>query len=60
MSAMFLSAMPVMLFGALQFLMPNYYGGVWGEELTWKLMAGLGFWLGTGNFIIMKMVSFKF
>lgn len=60
MSAMFLSAMPVMLFGALQFLMPNYYGGVWGEELTWKLMAGLGFWLGTGNIIIMKMVSFKF
>ena len=60
MSAMFLSAMPVMLFGALQLLMPNYYGGVWGEDLTWKLMAGLGLWLGTGNMIIMKMVSFKF
>ena len=57
---MFLSAMPVMLFGALQLLMPNYYGGVWGEDLTWKLMAGLGLWLGTGNMIIMKMVSFKF
>lgn len=60
MSAMFLSAMPVLLFIALQFLIPDYYGEIWGEPFTWKMMAGLGFWLATGNFIIMKMVSFKF
>ena len=60
MSAMFLSAMPVLLFIALQLLIPDYYGEIWGESLTWKMMAGLGFWLTTGNFIIMKMVSFKF
>jgi len=60
MSAMFLSAMPVMLFGALNFLLPNYYGEIWGEGLLWKYMAILGFWLTMGNLIIMKMVSFKF
>jgi len=60
MSAMFLSAMPVMLFTVLQFLIPDYYGGIWDESLTWKLFAGLGFWLTVGNFIILKMVSFKF
>jgi len=60
MSALFLTAMPVMLFIALNFLMPNYYGEIWGETLLWKSMAGLGTWLGVGNLIIMKMVSFKF
>lgn len=60
MSAMFLTAMPIILFGVLQLLMPDYYGEIWNEDLTWKWMAGLGFWLTTGNFIIMKMVSFKF
>lgn len=60
MSALFLSAMPVMLFATLNFLMPNYYGEIWGETLLWKSMAGLGTWLGLGNLIIMKMVSFKF
>ncbi|MDJ0612247.1 MAG: type II secretion system F family protein [Rhizobiaceae bacterium] len=60
MSALFLSAMPVMLFGALNFLLPHYYGEIWGESLLWKYMAILGTWLGMGNLIIMKMVSFKF
>ncbi|MEM9332185.1 MAG: type II secretion system F family protein [Pseudomonadota bacterium] len=60
MSAMFLTAMPVLLFIALQFLIPKYYGEIWTEPLTWKLFAGLGTWLTVGNLIIMKMVSFKF
>lgn len=60
MSAMFLTAMPVLLFIALQFLIPSYYGEVWTEPVLWKLLAGLGFWLTVGNLIILKMVSFKF
>ncbi len=60
MSAMFLTAMPVLLFIALQFLIPKYYGDIWTEALTWKLFAGLGVWLTIGNLIILKMVSFKF
>ncbi len=60
MSAMFLTAMPVLLFIALQFILPHYYGEVWGEPLTWKLFAGFGTWLTIGNLLILKMVSFKF
>jgi len=60
MSAMFLTAMPVLLFIALQFLIPNYYGQVWDEPLTWKLFAGFGTWLTLGNLMIFKMISFKF
>lgn len=60
MSAMFLTAMPVMLFIALQFLIPKYYGEVWDEPLTWKLFAITGTWLTIGNALILKMVSFKF
>ncbi len=60
MSAMFLSAMPVMLFFALQFIVPGYYTEIWGETITWYLLGGLGFWMTLGNLIILKMVSFKF
>ncbi|MEM7215310.1 MAG: type II secretion system F family protein [Pseudomonadota bacterium] len=60
MSAMFLTAMPVLLFIALQVLIPHYYGEVWSEPLTWKLFAGFGTWLVIGNLLILKMVSFKF
>jgi tight adherence protein B len=56
---MFLSAMPVILFFVLLLLMPDYYGGIWEEELTWYMFAGLGFWLVVGNLLIVKMVSFK-
>lgn len=59
MSAMFLSAMPVMLFFALQFIVPDYYSEIWDETITWYLLGGLGFWMTVGNLLIMKMVSFK-
>lgn len=58
-SAMFLSAMPVLLFIVLLVLLPDYYGGIWHETLTWYMFGGLAFWLVTGNLIIMKMVSLK-
>ena len=60
MSAMFLTAMPIILFGVLLLLMPDYYDGIWDEPLTWKLLSGLGVWLVLGNAMIFKMVSFKF
>lgn len=60
MSAMFLSAMPVLLFLALQFIVPGYYTAVWGETLTWYMLGGFGVWMTVGNLLILKMVSFKF
>ena len=58
-SAIFLSAMPVILFVVLLVLLPDYYGGIWHESLTWYMFGGLAFWLAAGNLLIMKMVSLK-
>ena len=59
MSAIFLSAMPVILFIVLLMLIPNYYGGIWKYDETYVGFTGLFIWLVTGNLMIMKMVSFK-
>jgi len=59
-SAMFLSALPFLLYVALTFIVPNYYSGIWHVELTWWLMGGLAAWLVIGNVLIFKMVSFKY
>lgn len=60
MSAMMLTAMPVLLFIALFFIAPEYYSGIWDESLSYYLMGGLGVWLTLGNLMIFKMVKFKF
>lgn len=59
MSAIFLSALPVILFMVLLGLMPHYYAGIWDMPATWVAYGGLGFWLLMGNLLIFKMVSFK-
>lgn len=58
-SAIFLSAMPILLFIALMILLPDYYSGIWDDPMTWYMFGGLVFWLVSGNLMIMKMVSFK-
>lgn len=58
-SAIFLTAMPVMLLGVLMLLVPDYYSGIWGESFAWWFAGGLVFWLVSGNLLILKMVSFK-
>ncbi|PCI06101.1 MAG: type II secretion system protein F [Hyphomicrobiales bacterium] len=59
MSAIFLSALPVILFIVLLLLMPDYYMGIWHMTTTWIAFGGLGFWLVMGNILIFRMVSFK-
>lgn len=59
MSAMFLTAMPVMLLITLLTIMPFYYSGIWHWTESYYFAGGLLFWLVTGNLMIMKMVSFK-
>lgn len=58
-SAIFLTAMPIMLLGVLMLLVPDYYSGIWGESFAWWFAGGLVFWLVSGNLLILKMVSFK-
>jgi len=59
MSAMFLTAMPVILFGVLLLMVPEYYQGIWHLSETWMAFGGLGVWLLLGNLSIMQMISFK-
>lgn len=60
MSAYILSAVPVLLVLALTFLVPEYYGSVMDEPLTWYLVAGSVGWALVGNMVMFKMASFKF
>jgi len=59
-SAIFLTAMPVLLFGALNFMSPDYYGSVWGKPMTTWGLVGAATWLAMGNLMMKKMISFRF
>lgn len=59
-SALALSGFPFVMFGILNLISPGYYGDVWGNPaLDLALMTG-GVLLVVGNFIMYKMVNFKF
>ncbi len=60
MSAYILTAVPMLLAVAMTALVPDMYGEVIGEPLTWYLLAGTGAWLFLGNFMMFKMASFRF
>jgi tight adherence protein B len=60
MSAYILTAVPVLLMTAIMVLMPQFYGEVWGEPMTWYLLGGSLSWLMLGNFMLFKMSTFKF
>lgn len=60
MSAIFLSALPILLFIALKFISPSYYSEIWENSLSYYLVGGTIFWSMAGNALILKMVSFKF
>ncbi|HUG60364.1 MAG TPA: type II secretion system F family protein [Methylomirabilota bacterium] len=59
-SAYVLTAMPILLMVAIQFISPDYYGEVWGETLTQIGLAGAVGWLVMGNLMMKKMISFRF
>lgn len=58
-SAVFLTLMPIVLFGILWIIAPNYYGDVWHE---WYIKPALGaafVWMLIGNYVMSKMVKFS-
>ena len=59
MSAYILTAVPALLAVAMMVLMPEFYGEVIDESLTWYLLGGTAVWLGFGNAIMFKMSNFK-
>lgn len=60
MSAYILTAIPALLMSGMMVLMPQFYGHVWEEALTWYLLGGAIVWLMLGNAIMFKMSNFRF
>ena len=59
-SAIALSILPWFLFAVLLVIAPSFYGDVWGHELI-KPMLGFGVvWATIGDFIMYRMVNFKY
>jgi tight adherence protein B len=58
-SALILSSLPIGMFAVIQFLVPNFYGSVWNEDLTKIALTLAGCWMGVGNFIMYRMVNFR-
>jgi Flp pilus assembly protein TadB len=38
---------------------PDFYGAVWNEDLTRKVLMAAGSWMLFGNFIMYRMVNFR-
>jgi tight adherence protein B len=60
MSAIILTAVPVALMTVLTVFMPHFYAGVTDKHMTWYLLGFAAFWLGLGNFIMVRMANFRF
>ena len=59
-SAMIISLFPLVMFGILLVIAPNYYGDVWGNPLIIPVFLIFGVWALIGDFIMYRMVNFDF
>lgn len=57
-SAIFLTLMPIVLFGILWVIAPNYYGDVWNIWYIKPVLGGALIWMLIGNYVMSKMVKF--
>lgn len=58
-SALILSSLPLMIFGMIQVVAPEFYRSVWHSDITKITLACAGAWMGLGNFIMYRLVNFK-
>jgi tight adherence protein B len=58
-SAMILSSLPIGMFLVIQLVSPDFYAGVWQEDITKQALAAAGTWMGIGNFIMYRLVNFR-
>ncbi|MFQ5626291.1 MAG: type II secretion system F family protein [Methyloligellaceae bacterium] len=59
MSAIGLSVLPFLVFGALLVLAPDFYGEIWDQPAVHYGLGGAAAMMMVGNFIMYRMVSFK-
>jgi tight adherence protein B len=58
-SAIILSSLPIAMFLIIQVVAPDFYAGVWNEDITKTALAIAGTWMGIGNFIMYRLVNFR-
>jgi tight adherence protein B len=58
-SAIILSALPLIVLGAVQISSPDFYGDVWQYDTTKITLAVAAVWMMVGNAVMMKMVNFR-
>src|SRR5580704_353519 len=58
-SALILSSLPILMFGVVQVVAPDFYGSVWQFDLTKTILGAAICWMLVGNLAMYKMVNFK-
>jgi tight adherence protein B len=58
-SAIILSSLPILMFLVIQIVAPDFYAGIWNEDITKKALAAALTWMGIGNFIMYRLVNFR-
>lgn len=58
-SALILSSLPIAIFLVIQLVAPDFYGAVWGQQITKIALAAAAGWMGVGNFIMYRLVNFR-
>jgi tight adherence protein B len=58
-SGLVLSALPVLLFGMIWVISPNYYRDVWASPYTKPVLLGAFLWMLLGDYIIHRMVRIR-
>ncbi len=58
-SALILSSLPIGIFLMIQLVSPDFYAGVWKEDITKLTLMIAGTWMGIGNFIMYRLVNFR-
>ncbi|TIO49154.1 MAG: type II secretion system F family protein [Mesorhizobium sp.] len=59
-SAWIISFFPLIMFGLLTLIAPDYYGGVWNSGLLMPAFVVFGIWALLGDYIMYRMVNFDF
>jgi tight adherence protein B len=58
-SAIILSSLPIAMFLIIQVVAPDFYAGVWNEDITKTALAIACSWMFLGNFIMYRLVNFR-
>jgi tight adherence protein B len=58
-SALILSSLPIAISLMIQIVAPDFYAGVWNEDITKTALMVAGGWMGIGNFIMYRLVNFR-